>query len=78
MNRSLALVAAAALLFGSDVHAQTLGNTGVATSPAQLPENPIVLWPSETGPVMNTPPSEGWTLPPQGRLPAEDWRLPQG
>lgn len=36
MNGLLPLVAVSAFLFGSDVHAQTLGNTDIATSPALI------------------------------------------
>ena len=60
MNRPLALIAAVALLFASDVYAQTRGNTGIATSPSQLTRTPLVLWPSHANPVMITPPFEGF------------------
>jgi len=78
MKTLLALVAASALLFCSNSHAQELGGTGPATSIPQIPRNSITLWPFEPTQTMEMPPLEGLTLPPnwtpgeQGGLP-ESW-----
>lgn len=78
MIRTLALAAAASLLFGSAVQAQTPENTSVATTPSQFTEIPLVLWRSQPMSQIDTPPAEGWTLPPEDWSPVEDWELPQG